>query len=152
MQFSCIAPNTQFYLYLVLIIASLDILYILASLYCLLWLTITDMRKLSRLLHRYRVGVENYSDKNNWDEAKKGASIDVENTIDFSSLNSYQKAKLRCADKFKCDLCGKGFPLGCLLQRHKRTHLDSKPHSCHYCDKVQFMHTSYWIENMFWTQ
>ena len=81
----------------------------------------------------------------------KGASID-ENTIDFSSLNSYQKAKLRCADKFKCDLCGKGFPLGCLLQRHRRTHLDSKPHSCHYCDKVQFMHTSYWIENMFWTQ
>ena len=68
----------------------------------------------------------------------KGASID-ENTIDFSSLNSYQKAKLRCADKFKCDLCGKGFPLGCLLQRHKRTHLDSKPHSCNYCDKVQFM-------------
>merc|ERR1712212_648007 len=64
----------------------------------------------------------------------KGASID-ENTIDFSSLNSYQKAKLRCADKFKCDLCGKGFPLGCLLQRHKRTHLDSKPHSCNYCDK-----------------
>ena len=68
----------------------------------------------------------------------KGASID-ENTIDFSSLNSYQKAKLRCADKFKCDQCGKGFPLGCLLQRHKRTHLDSKPHSCNYCDKVQFM-------------
>merc|ERR1719193_1166749 len=64
----------------------------------------------------------------------KGASSD-ENTIDFSSLNSYQKAKLRCADKFKCDLCGKGFPLGCLLQRHKRTHLDSKPHSCNYCDK-----------------
>jgi len=58
-----------------------------------------------------------------------------ENNIDFSSLNSYQKAKLRCADKFKCDLCGKGFPLGCLLQRHKRTHLSSKPHSCNYCDK-----------------
>ena len=35
------------------------------------------MRKLSRLLHRYRVGVENFSDKNNWDEAKKGASVDV---------------------------------------------------------------------------
>lgn len=68
----------------------------------------------------------------------KGASID-ENTIDFSSLNSYQKAKLRCADKFKCDLCGKGFPLGCLLQRHKRTHLDLKPHSCNYCDKVSLM-------------
>ena len=42
-----------------------------------MWLTITDMRKLSRLLHRYRVGVENYSDKNNWDESKKGASVDV---------------------------------------------------------------------------
>ena len=65
----------------------------------------------------------------------KGASMD-EDPIDFSSLNSYQKAKLRCADKFKCALCGKGFPLGCLLQRHKRTHLDSKPHSCNYCDKV----------------
>ena len=63
------------------------------------------------------------------------ASID-ENSIDFSSLNSYQKAKLRCADKFKCDLCGKGFPLGCLLQRHKRTHLDSKPHPYNFCDKV----------------
>ena len=62
-----------------------------------------------------------------------------ENNIDFSSLNSYQKAKLRCADKFKCDLCGKGFPLGCLLQRHKRTHLSSKPHSCNYCDKVQIL-------------
>ena len=71
----------------------------------------------------------------------KGASVD-ENTIDFSSLNSYQKAKLRCADKFKCDLCGKGFPLGCLLQRHKRTHLDSKPHSCNYCDKVHFILTN----------
>ena len=35
---------------------------------------------------------------------------------DITTLNSYQRAKLRCADKFKCDLCGKGFPLSCLLQ------------------------------------
>jgi len=54
---------------------------------------------------------------------------------ELTTMNSYQRAKLRCADKFKCDLCGKGFPLSCLLQRHKRTHLDQKPFSCNYCEK-----------------
>jgi len=54
---------------------------------------------------------------------------------DLLTMNSYQRAKLRCADKFKCDLCGKGFPLSCLLQRHKRTHSDLKPFSCNYCEK-----------------
>jgi hypothetical protein len=56
-------------------------------------------------------------------------------TGDLMTMNSYQRAKLRCADKFKCDECGKGFPLSCLLQRHKRTHSDVKPFSCNYCDK-----------------
>eukprot|EP00090_Calanus_glacialis_P020783 TRINITY_DN32083_c0_g1_i1.p1 TRINITY_DN32083_c0_g1~~TRINITY_DN32083_c0_g1_i1.p1 ORF type:complete len:371 (-),score=113.67 TRINITY_DN32083_c0_g1_i1:96-1208(-) len=56
-------------------------------------------------------------------------------TEDLITMNSYQRAKLRCADKFKCDLCGKGFPLSCLLQRHKRTHSNMKPFSCSYCDK-----------------
>ena len=56
-------------------------------------------------------------------------------TGDLMTMNSYQRAKLRCADKFKCDSCGKGFPLSCLLQRHKRTHSDVKPFPCNYCDK-----------------
>ena len=51
------------------------------------------------------------------------------------TLNSYQKAKQRCADKYKCDICSKGFPLSCLLQRHKRTHADHKPFQCSYCQK-----------------
>ena len=51
------------------------------------------------------------------------------------ALNSYQKAKQRCADKYKCDICCKGFPLSCLLQRHKRTHADHKPFQCNYCQK-----------------
>ena len=50
-------------------------------------------------------------------------------------LNSYQKAKQRCADKYKCDICCKGFPLSCLLQRHMRTHGDHKPFQCSYCQK-----------------
>ena len=52
-----------------------------------------------------------------------------------NTLNSYQKAKQRCADKYKCDICCKGFPLSCLLQRHKRTHTDLKPFQCNYCQK-----------------
>ena len=63
-------------------------------------------------------------------EAGSGAA-----TEDLVTMNSYQRAKLRCADKFKCDLCGKGFPLSCLLQRHKRTHSSMKPFSCNYCDR-----------------
>ena len=54
---------------------------------------------------------------------------------DPGSLNSYQKAKIRCADKFKCDICAKGFPLDCLLQRHLKTHFDNKPFKCRHCDK-----------------
>ena len=60
-----------------IIVASLDIVYILASLYCLLWLSITDLRKLSRLLHRYRKGVENYSNQFNWDQSRKDDALDV---------------------------------------------------------------------------
>eukprot|EP00092_Neocalanus_flemingeri_P037327 GFUD01040651.1.p1 GENE.GFUD01040651.1~~GFUD01040651.1.p1 ORF type:complete len:420 (+),score=88.66 GFUD01040651.1:195-1454(+) len=63
-------------------------------------------------------------------------------TGDLMTMNSYQRAKLRCADKFKCDICGKGFPLSCLLQRHKRTHSDVKPFSCNYCDKCFSSKTS----------
>ena len=48
-------------------------------------------------------------------------------------LNSYQKAKLKCADKFKCNICGKGFPLSCLLRRHLKTHSDTKPFKCNFC-------------------
>ena len=76
-DFSCIIPNTQFYMYLVVIVASLDIIYIFASGYCLLWLNVTDLRKLSRLLHRYRDGVENYSNQFNWEKSKKDAALDV---------------------------------------------------------------------------
>lgn len=54
---------------------------------------------------------------------------------DPGSLNSYQKAKIRCADKFKCDICAKGFPLDCLLQRHLKTHFDNKSFKCRHCDK-----------------
>ena len=54
---------------------------------------------------------------------------------DPGSLNSYQKAKIRCADKFKCDICAKGFPLDCLLQRHLKTHFDNKTFKCRHCDK-----------------
>jgi len=67
-------------------------------------------------------------------EDSPGSSFDLKSG-DLNTMNSYQRAKLRCADKFKCDICGKGFPLSCLLQRHMRTHLDVKPHSCHYCEK-----------------
>ena len=51
------------------------------------------------------------------------------------SLNSYQKAKIRCADKFKCNICAKGFPLDCLLQRHLKTHFDNKSFKCRHCEK-----------------
>ena len=64
-------------MYLVLIVASLDIIYILASVYFLLWLSITPLRKLSRLLHHYRAGVEDYSNQFNWDKSKKDAALDV---------------------------------------------------------------------------
>ena len=64
-----------------------------------------------------------------------GVAVSDASTEDLITMNSYQRAKLRCADKFKCDLCGKGFPLSCLLQRHKRTHSNMKPFSCSYCDK-----------------
>jgi len=50
-------------------------------------------------------------------------------------LNSYQRAKMRCVDKFKCNICQKGFPLKCLLQRHTTTHIDQKPFNCRYCKK-----------------
>lgn len=62
---------------------------------------------------------------------------------DLQNMNSYQKAKIRCADKFKCNTCGKGFPLGCLLQRHKKTHSDVKPFPCSYCKKSFSSKTSY---------
>lgn len=80
-------------------------------------------------------------------QVPSGQSVAQESTVDtaeveYSNLNSYQKAKLRCADKFKCDQCGKGFPLSCLLQRHKKTHSDIKPHCCHYCDKAFSSKTS----------
>lgn len=58
-----------------------------------------------------------------------------QNIEDPATLNSYQKAKIRCADKFKCDICGKGFPLDCLLQRHLKTHFDNKSFKCRHCDK-----------------
>jgi len=50
-------------------------------------------------------------------------------------LNSYQRAKMRCVDKFKCNICQKGFPLKCLLQRHITTHKVQKPFNCRYCEK-----------------
>ena len=55
--------------------------------------------------------------------------------MDVLTMNSYQRAKIRCADKFKCDICGKGFPLSCLLQRHKRSHSDVKPFACNFCSR-----------------
>ena len=59
----------------------------------------------------------------------------TDNSKNVNLLNSYQKAKIRCADKFKCDICAKGFPLSCLLQRHLKTHFDEKPFKCTFCDK-----------------
>ena len=53
-----------------------------------------------------------------------------------SLLNSYQKAKLKNAEKFKCNICGKGFPLSCLLRRHIRIHSDHKPFKCSFCLKT----------------
>ena len=50
-------------------------------------------------------------------------------------LSSYQRAKQKCADKFKCQICNKGFPLTCLLRRHERSHSSNKPFPCLYCDK-----------------
>ena len=76
-QFSCIIPNIQFYMYLVIIVASLDVIYILASAYSLLWQSIPKLRKLSRLLGRYRDGVENYSAKYNWDKSRRDDALDV---------------------------------------------------------------------------
>jgi len=53
---------------------------------------------------------------------------------DFAT-NSYQRAKSRDAEKFRCDICLRGFPLACLLKRHKMIHSDKKPFSCRFCDK-----------------
>ena len=66
------------------------------------------------------------------DEQQTGGE---EPSLHSNTMNSYQKAKQRCADKYKCDICCKGFPLSCLLQRHKRTHTDLKPFQCNYCEK-----------------
>ena len=68
-------------------------------------------------------------------KSEDSAIINEEPTNQSVTLNSYQKAKQRCADKYKCDICCKGFPLSCLLQRHKRTHADHKPFQCNYCQK-----------------
>jgi len=67
-------------------------------------------------------------------ESEVGAA-EAANEMNPWTMNSYQRAKLRCADKFKCEQCGKGFPLSCLLQRHKRTHSEMKPFACSYCEK-----------------
>merc|ERR1719347_1483722 len=82
-----------------------------------------------------RVGEPNLGQATPQKEKSTSQAQTGNDTEDLLTLNSYQRAKLRCADKFKCDLCGKGFPLSCLLQRHKRTHSDHKPFSCNYCEK-----------------
>ena len=51
--------------------------YIFASIYCLLWLSITEFRKLSRLICRYRNGVEKHSSLSNWDKSRKEMALDV---------------------------------------------------------------------------
>ena len=52
-------------------------MYIIATLYCLLWLSITEFRKLSRLISRYRSGVEKHSSQSNWDQARIDMTLDV---------------------------------------------------------------------------
>jgi len=60
------------------------------------------------------------------------SALDVDVTV---NSNSYQRAKSRDAVRFRCDICMRGFPLACLLKRHKMIHSDKKPFSCRYCDK-----------------
>ena len=64
-------------MYLVIIVASLDVIYILASAYSLLWQSFPKLRKLSRLLGRYRDGIKNYSIKYNWDKSRRDDALDV---------------------------------------------------------------------------
>ena len=49
----------------------------MASFYCLLWLSINEFRKLSRLIGRYRKGVEKHSSKSNWDQSRIDMTLDV---------------------------------------------------------------------------
>lgn len=55
----------------------------------------------------------------------------------IGNSNSYQRAKSRDAEKFRCDFvnCLRGFPLACLLKRHKMIHSDKKPWNCRFCVK-----------------
>ena len=64
-------------MYLVIIVASLDVVYLLASAYSLLWLSFAKLRKLSRLLGQYRDGVQLYSNKFNWESSKREDALDV---------------------------------------------------------------------------
>ena len=47
--------------------------------------------------------------------------------------------KIRNTEKYasllQCDLCGRGFPLGSLLERHVRTHTLANRITCPYCGK-----------------
>jgi len=70
---------------------------------------------------------------------QQGSNPDLErgDLVIGSGNNSYQRAKSRDAEKFRCDVphCLRGFPLACLLKRHKMIHSDRKPFSCRFCDK-----------------
>jgi hypothetical protein len=37
---------------------------------------------------------------------------------------------------YKCDDCGKGFSKSCLLQKHRKIHIDDKPYKCDVCEKA----------------
>ena len=54
---------------------------------------------------------------------------------DAWQLNSYQRAKMRDAMKYKCEECGRGFPISSLLQRHIKSHSADNKLLCRYCGK-----------------
>ena len=77
MEFSCIIPHTQFFTYVIIIVGSLMVIYMLCTLYTIIWLMIKRMRKLSSLLNEYQGGIRKYSKKMKWESTKFELNMDV---------------------------------------------------------------------------
>jgi hypothetical protein len=79
-EFTCIVPNLQFYLYMLAIGLVLDMIYLLASCYTLLWLMIKKLRKLSCLIQSYKKGLKRL-------HAQKWTEMEAVEDV-FGGLNS----------------------------------------------------------------